>query len=392
MTLLNPKLDIVFKKLLTSDLSLLADLINAVLKLPKKQRIRKVDVRNPAILPEEITQKYIILDILATDESGFLYEIEMQIRRYTSYSKRSLYYVSRLYAGQLDSGEAYENLRPVIGIHFLDYEEFPDYPDFHFCFEMRDSRHHGLLLTDDIQIHIFELPKFEKFGDKQLEDSINEWLRFFNHSYKEDKAMRTSYKNPAIQKAFKMLEILSADEETRRLAEMREKALKNERSELAAAKREGIEEGMQKGIMEEKRNAAKILLKMGVLTMEQISEATGLDVEELQKLQKSKKISKKFPFPDSSFDVITLLAVFEHLGKERIIFVEEIFRLLKEGGIVVLTVPDKFVDSILKLLSILNLIDGMSIEEHDKYNVSGTPNIFTKKGFVLKKWKKFQSR
>jgi len=103
-----------------------------------------------------------------------------------------------------------------------------------------------------------------------------------------------------------------------------------------------------------------------------------------------KKISKKFPFPDSSFDVITLLAVFEHLGKERIIFVEEIFRLLKEEGIVVLTVPDKFVDSILKLLSILNLIDGMSIEEHDKYNVSGTPDIFTKKGFVLKKWKKFQ--
>ena len=101
--------------------------------------------------------------------------------------------------------------------------------------------------------------------------------------------MRTSYKNPAIHKAFKILEALSADEETRRLAEMREKSLKNERSELAAAKRKGIEEGR----MEEKRNAAKTLLKMGVLSIEQISEATGLSVEELQKLQKSKKRNKR---------------------------------------------------------------------------------------------------
>jgi hypothetical protein len=34
-------------------------------------------VRNPIVLPEEITKKYIILDILATDESGCQYEIEM---------------------------------------------------------------------------------------------------------------------------------------------------------------------------------------------------------------------------------------------------------------------------------------------------------------------------
>lgn len=301
MTLLNPKLDIVFKKLFTSDTSLLTDLINAVLKLPKEQRIRSVEVKNPTVLPEEITQKYIVLDILAADKSGFQYEIEMQVRRNTSYSKRSLYYVSRLYAGQLDSGEKYEDLRPVIGIHFLDYEEFPDYSDFHFCFEMRDKRHHGLLLTDDMQIHIFELPKFEKFGDKDLENKINEWLRFLNYAHKEDKNMRASYRNPAIHKAFDMLEIISADEKTRRLAEMREKALKNERSELSAAKKEGIEEGMQKGIergiekgkMEEKQNAAKTLLKMGVLSAEQISEVTGLSIEELQKLQKSKKRTKK---------------------------------------------------------------------------------------------------
>ncbi|MCP4345963.1 MAG: AAA family ATPase [Desulfobacterales bacterium] len=53
---------------------------------------------------------------------------------------------------------------------------------------------------------------------------------------KED--MRTHYKNPAIHKAFNILETLSADDKVRRLAEIREKVLRNEISELAAAKRE----------------------------------------------------------------------------------------------------------------------------------------------------------
>jgi len=52
---------------------------------------------------------------MATDESGQSYEIEMQVRRTDSYPKRALYYLSRIYAGQLDSGEDYEKLKPDYG-------------------------------------------------------------------------------------------------------------------------------------------------------------------------------------------------------------------------------------------------------------------------------------
>jgi predicted transposase/invertase (TIGR01784 family) len=101
MKLLTPKSDFIFKRLLTGDSGILTDLLNSVLGLPKDRRIRSVEVKNPIVLPEEITQKYIVLDILATDESGQSYEIEMQVRRYESYPKRALYYLSRIYAGQL---------------------------------------------------------------------------------------------------------------------------------------------------------------------------------------------------------------------------------------------------------------------------------------------------
>ena len=117
--------------------------------------------------------------------------------------------------------------------------------------------------------------------------------------------MRTAYKNPAIHRAFDMLETLSADETVRHLARVREDALRNERSELFYAEKKGLEKGRQEGRQEgleqgirkgEQENALKTaenLLSMGVLTAEQIAQATGLSMKEIQKLRKKKISARK---------------------------------------------------------------------------------------------------
>jgi predicted transposase/invertase (TIGR01784 family) len=159
---------------------------------------------------------------------------------------------------------------------------FPDNEDFHFRFEMRDVRHPKLSLTDDMSLHLFELPKFERImKNRQMKDALDEWLHFFNHAHEEDKTMRTAYKNPAIHKAFDILETLSADETVRHLARVREDALRNERSELFYAEKKGLEKG--------RKETARNLLSMGVLTPEQIAQATGLTAEEIRKLKKRKR-------------------------------------------------------------------------------------------------------
>ncbi len=296
--LLDPRLDLIFKKMFSEHSEILVNLINSVLKLSGRRQIVSARVKNPDILPDEIRQKYIVLDILAEDESGTRYDIEMQIRRYGAYPGRAVYYLSRLYSGQLGSGEDYGELKPVIGIHFLDYYEFPDHEDFSFCFELRDFRHPELKLTDDIALYIFELRKFEKKRKAGLisGNEAEEWLYFFSHAREEgDRAMRTHYKNPAVHKAFDVLETLSADDKVRRLAEMREISLKNEVSAFAAARREGKKKGKEEGKKEGKkegreeqaRTTAENLLKMGVLAPEQIAEATGLSQKELSEIQKN---------------------------------------------------------------------------------------------------------
>ena len=85
-----------------------------------------------------------------------------------------------------------------------------------------------------------------------------------------------------------------------------------------------------------------------------------------------------------------MLAVFEHLGIYQKLVASESFRILRQNGLVILTVPSKAVDYILKVLIKLHLIDGMSVEEHVHFRGSDTVKIFRESGFILQQWSKFQ--
>lgn len=87
-------------------------------------------------------------------------------------------------------------------------------------------------------------------------------------------------KNKYVKKAEKELEYLSGDAETRRLAELREKAIRDELAAIAKARREGREEGIKKNKIDV---AKKMLAKK--IDINTIVEVTGLNEEEIRKLQ-----------------------------------------------------------------------------------------------------------
>ncbi len=89
------------------------------------------------------------------------------------------------------------------------------------------------------------------------------------------------------------------------------------------------------------------------------------------------------PDPAAGFSCITMLAVLEHIPDTPAV-ARECHRLLAPGGTVVITVPISQVDHILKVLSRLRLIEGMSLEEHHGYNVKDTVPTFSAAGFKLR--------
>jgi len=92
-----------------------------------------------------------------------------------------------------------------------------------------------------------------------------------------------------VKKAMSRIRELSADEEARRLAFVRERALRDEVSLLNDAKREGLEEGEKLGLNKGERlgveKTARNLITLGVLSDEQIAEATGLTVADVEGLR-----------------------------------------------------------------------------------------------------------
>ena len=83
--------------------------------------------------------------------------------------------------------------------------------------------------------------------------------------------------------------------------------------------------------------------------------------------------NERFPFEDSFFDVVTMLAVFEHIETDKLgRILREVRRVLKEGGRFIMTTPSPWSDKILTVMAKLRLVSSTELEEHEGTYNHGT--------------------
>lgn len=97
----------------------------------------------------------------------------------------------------------------------------------------------------------------------------------------------------------------------------------------------------------------------------------------------------KFSFEDNFFDVVTMLAVFEHIEKDKLAGVmKEIKRVLKLGGAFIMTTPCPGTHPLLWLMARLRLVSGEELEEHkDAYGPRDIAFYLAEGGFEKEKMK-----
>ena len=270
--LLDPRNDFVFKTLFANSRSLLSDLINAV--RVGEPPITVVSILNPHIAAAELKGKYIELDILAKDQAGNLINVEIQMRQREKWSTRSMVYLAKTLGTQLKAGVDYAKLKPVIGIHLLGYDLFPEQDQARWCFEMRDGTNPAVKLGSELQLYIVELAKWDRLnsGGNQgglLADGLSAlaaWINYFQH-WKEPNIMdQIAY--PPVRRAMRRLKAISANDETRRLAEVFERALSTERTEINAALKRGKALGEAHGANEANTKAISALIQKGIAATE----------------------------------------------------------------------------------------------------------------------------
>jgi predicted transposase/invertase (TIGR01784 family) len=239
---LDPKLDIVFWMLFGAEQNreLLISLLNAVLRPTAPIESAEVLHAQPERLG--VDDKSIALDVRVRLASGEQVDVEMQSQRRPAQRERALYYWARLYAGQLQRGGLYSDLRRCVVILITNFAELAS-SRFHSTFRLQE-RNSAEPLTDHLELHLLELPKLREDGND--EPSLAAWGRFLTATADDD-FETLAMADPVLKQAKDALERLSADSEARIRAEQREMALISYELDITKSWREGRAEGRAEG-------------------------------------------------------------------------------------------------------------------------------------------------
>ena len=249
--------DYVFKRIFAKqgNESILKDFLIAVLELP----IEKIEVIKDANLERALIEnKSGILDIKATLDNKITVNIEMQVKNQHNMIDRSLYYWSNLYSSSLYKKQDYIQSNKTITINILMFNIFKDGPYHEKCMIRRD--YNGEVLTEDLEMHFIQIPKCKK---EDVKTKLDGWIQFIGNISEEGVNIAMK-ENEEIRKAKEELEYLTGDEEERRLAELREKAIRDEVTNINGTKRE-----IARKLKEEKVDIEIIIKTIG-LTKEEI--------------------------------------------------------------------------------------------------------------------------
>ncbi len=245
-------------------------------------------------------QRGVSYDILCEFADGRFADIEMQAfdQKY-DYAKRAEYQVARLETTYLKKGESWDKAPIVYQITVLDFPFDANSKDVVSRYAMRTKD--GRELSNSLNVIFIELSKVACL-EKTLETNslLENWAIFLKNADNPQKSEiinKLADKEAGLMKAQKSLSSISANQDLW-IAQYRQEIFERDRiSSLAAMRREGLEAGRAEGIKagraegreKAKKETAKSLLAMNILTIEQIAQATGLSTSDIEKLQTENK-------------------------------------------------------------------------------------------------------
>ena len=276
--LLSPKLDVVFQALFgeVGSERITKKFLEAILD----KKLEEVDLsRNIVLRRENPKDKMGILDVLVKINQEEYCNVEMQMVEKDNLIERILYYWSRIYGKNLNGSDDYIELKRTIGVLIVNFEiKKLKELGYHSKWKIIEEKERKLILTEHLELHIIEIPKIYKIGENEEKEELVKWINFIENPESE-KVGEYMKENDEMKEAKEKLEVMSEDEKMQILAELRLKAIRDEK----AVERFGYNQGIEKGIEQGKKETAKKMKEEG-LDIELIKKITGLTEEEINSL------------------------------------------------------------------------------------------------------------
>lgn len=244
---ISPLVDFAFKLMLASHghERVTIHFLNAI--LGESMRITRIEIQNPIVGPNFDGDKWMVLDVLAEDERGRRFNIEMQTSIPAGLRQRLAFYDARLYVEQMREGDRYHELLPAIVICVLDKVLLKETSRLHTDFRLRDDT--GQILTDDLQVHLLELTKLTVTRENLSQATpAEQWAYFLLNADKLTlDEIRNLFPEPEFVEAAGVLEVIKNNPEQMDNYISRLKYQLDEVSRLESARLEALSEGRMEG-------------------------------------------------------------------------------------------------------------------------------------------------
>lgn len=210
--------DYLFRALLQRNNRVLKGLICSLLHLSPSE-VQSVTITNPIRLGNTIDDKTFILDIRALLNDSTVLNLEMQVINEYNWTDRSLCYLCRN-LNQLEKGDDYSQIHPVIQISFLNFTLFPKSPEFFANYQLLNVKNH-ILYSDKLRLSVVDLTQINLATEEDKTYQIDRWASLFKAKTWEELSMLTE-NNEYLKEATETIYQLSQEEEIRQQCEARE--------------------------------------------------------------------------------------------------------------------------------------------------------------------------
>lgn len=276
MKYLDPKNDLIFKKIFGQHPNILMSFLNSMLPLPEGQEIVELEYLSPEMIPETFLEKFTSVDVRCKDNRGRQFLVEMQMNWTTAFKQRVLFNASKAYVTQSDKGSEYSKLKPVYALNLINQNYLPDSDEYYHHYavvHLKDSneRLHGL------EFVFIELDKFKarNITDKKVQVL---WLRFLTEINEKTVSISEElFEHTEIRQAIDFVKEASLSKEEKLMYDKNWDRISSEKTILSEARAEGRAEGEQIGLYK-----SALLLLRNKMDVNQVSKLLGLSQNKVE--------------------------------------------------------------------------------------------------------------
>ena len=224
--------------------------INAFFEAEGTPQLVDFEFRDRELNAERKIAKRSHLDILGSCSDGTLTNVEVQIDPIKAMPVRTLFYWSWLYR-RLVRGDDYTKLKRTVSIDVLAFNLFPEdeTPDYHNCFAILNKKYPKHMLTDHLELHFVELPKWETNRPKNWKDMsrLDKWLAYFSSKTPDEEMEEIAMSDSMIQEALNAENAFMLDPAMLSAYDAAEEARRDQAARDSYLLDEGIKKGMRQG-------------------------------------------------------------------------------------------------------------------------------------------------